>query len=184
MRITGGICRGGRLLSPAGLGLRPTSDKVRQALFNLLRDRVAGSVFLDLFAGVGSVGIEALSREASSVDFVEKSPQHARYIERNLQRHRLSDRGRIFQVDALAFLARPPRRPNGYDLIFLDPPYRSELLKKALRKVASGDIIKPGGWVIVEHHRQQDPTAEVEGFTRVQERRYGETVLSFFAKAQ
>jgi 16S rRNA (guanine966-N2)-methyltransferase len=183
MRIIAGSLKGRTIHAPRGLTVRPTSDKVREALFDILQNRIAGASLLDLFAGVGAVGIEALSRGAAWVTFVEKSRMHCKFLERNLNEHRLSDRSSIYNMDAMTFLAHPPCGPARYDLIFLDPPYRSELLRKALPMIASSDIITTEPLIIVEHHHKQMIEEKAGDLKLLRQRRYGETVLSFLTKA-
>jgi 16S rRNA (guanine(966)-N(2))-methyltransferase RsmD len=182
MRIISGSLKGGTVRAPRGTAVRPTSDKVREALFDILQERIAGASFLDLFAGVGAVGIEALSRGAERVSFVEKKPTPLRFLEENIAALRLSDRASIYRVDVLAFLSRPQGGP--YDIVFADPPYGSDILRKALPRVAASDIITPETWVIVEHHHKLDIEEPTDDFRLFRRRRYGETVLSFFSKAK
>lgn len=184
MRIIAGSLKGGALFAPKGLTLRPTSDKVREALFDILRNSIEGASFLDLFAGVGAVGIEALSRGARCVIFVEKDPRHRQYIKKNLQRYHLMHRARVYNLDALAFLRNPPKDIRRYDLIFLDPPYGSAILKKALPMVASSDMINVCNLVIVEHHHKLTLEEKIADLQFVRKRCYGDTALSFYAKAE
>jgi 16S rRNA (guanine966-N2)-methyltransferase len=183
MRIIAGSLKGRAIHAPRGLTVRPTSDKVREALFDILQNQIVGASLLDLFAGVGAVGIEALSRGAGRATFVEKNRRHYQFLERNLREHHLLDRSSTYNMDALAFLARLPREPLHYDLVFLDPPYRSELLRKALPRIDSSDIIIPETLIIVEHHHKQMIEEIVGDLRLLRRRRYGETALSFFTKA-
>ena len=184
MRIIAGSLKGRAIHAPRGQTVRPTSDKVREALFDILQNRIADATLLDLFAGVGAVGIEALSRGAARVTFVEKSRRHYQFLERNLREHRLLDRSSTYNMDSLAFLARAAREPTHYDIVFLDPPYRSELLRKALPRIASSDIITAETLIIVEHHHKQMIEKIAVDLRLLRQRRYGETALSFFTKAK
>ena len=126
MRVTGGIGRGRRLKVPAGSRVRPTSNKVKQALFNILGDRVEGAAFLDLYAGAGGIGIEALSRGAARVTFVDVSRDSLAIIKQNIEQTGFSARALVAASKAEAFL----RKPSGpYDILFLDPPYAVEMLR-------------------------------------------------------
>ena len=183
VRIIAGSLRGRSIRAPRGLSLRPTSDRVREALSDLLQARIPGAAFLDLFAGAGGVGIEALSRGASRAVFVERSPIAVRYIRENLAEHRLEQKARVFPVDAIAFLSKPPAGEGPFDIVFMDPPYGSGLLRKALPRVAASDMIKADSWIIAEHHHKQGMDEEVGSLRLFRQSRYGETILSFYSKA-
>ena len=165
---------------PAGSGVRPTSDKVKQALFNILGQRVAGSAFLDLYAGAGGIGIEALSRGAESVVFVDASRESLKTIKQNIEQTGFGDRATVIHSGAETFL----RKPSGpYDIVFLDPPYVVEL-GPLLQLVVSAGIMKPDTVVIAEHFKKQ-PSPEGAGtLTLFREARYGDTVLAFYALRQ
>lgn len=182
MRIISGSLKGAALHAPRGLSVRPTSDKVREALFDILQNQIAGASFLDLFAGVGTVGLEALSRGAERAGFVEKDSKSLRFLEENLKTLRLGDRASIYRADVLAFLSRP--RGGPYDIVFADPPYGSDVLKKALPRIAANDIITPETWVIVEHHHKQNFEGKTDDLRLFRQRRYGESVLSFYTQAK
>lgn len=176
MRISGGTGRGRRITAPSGSAVRPTSDKVRQALFNILGDRISGAVFLDLFAGAGAVGIEAISRGAGAVVFVDASRRSAGIIEKNLRRTDLGEEARVVVADAEAFI----RRWSGpYDIIFMDPPY-AEDINDLIERIGDSGLLKPDGLLVYEHFRKR---ASPERFGRLilfREARYGDTVLSFY----
>ncbi len=161
---------------PAGSGVRPTSDKVKQALFNILGQRVAGSVFLDLYAGAGGIGIEALSRGAERVVFVDASRGSVKTVQRNIEQTGFGDRATIIKSDAEAFL----KKPSGpYDIVFLDPPYAMELVP-LLQRLASSGILKPGSVVTAEHFKKQSSPERAGALTLYREARYGDTVLAFY----
>ena len=158
MKISGGKERGRTLRVPAGARVRPTSDKVKQALFNILGDRVAGATFLDLYAGAGGVGIEALSRNADRVIFVDAADNAVRFIQRNLESTGFCERARVIQADAGKFLKK---HQGAYDIIFLDPPYGKELPGRALAALHRTGWIADDAVVIVQHHPKDafDPPA-------------------------
>ncbi|MEW5837956.1 MAG: 16S rRNA (guanine(966)-N(2))-methyltransferase RsmD [Pseudomonadota bacterium] len=142
IRIIGGEHRSRQLKVLERPGLRPTPDRVRETLFNWLAAEIHDARVLDLFAGSGVLGMEALSRGAAHADFVEKDAAAARQLEQNLALLRLQDRARLWRTDALAFLQRPPAQP--YDIVFLDPPYASDLLAEVL------PLITHAGWLARE----------------------------------
>ncbi len=151
IRISGGSTKGRRVHSLSGRGVRPTSARVREAIFNIIGARVTGARVLDLFAGVGSLGLEALSRGASHVDFVEKNARHAGVIHANLERLEFASQGRVIRADCSRFLQTGKHGDMRYDLVFLDPPYGEDLLPAVLPGLYKADIISPAGLVVVEH---------------------------------
>jgi len=177
MRITGGIGRGRRLKVPAGEKVRPTSDKVKQALFNILGDRVPGSSFLDLFAGAGGVGIEALSRGAERVVFVDGDRGSLDAVKYNIEQAGFTDRAQAVLAKAETFLKK---RSGPYDIVFLDPPYSLEMLP-LLQLVAGSGMLEPDALVIAEHFRKQTSPPAAGMLTLEREARYGDTVLAFYS---
>lgn len=176
MRITGGTGRGRRLKVPAGEKVRPTSDKVKQALFNILGDRVEGSAFLDLFAGAGGVGIEALSRGAERVVFVDGDRGSLDAVKHNIEQAGFAGRAEAVLAKAETFLKK---RSGPYDIVFLDPPYTMEMLP-LLQLVAGSGLLKPEAVVIAEHFRKQPSPGTAGALTLDREARYGDTVLAFY----
>lgn len=176
MRITGGTGRGRRLKVPSGPRVRPTSDKVKQALFNIIGHDIEGAAFLDLFAGAGGIGIEALSRGASQVTFVDDSRESLKIIGRNVEQTGFADRAKLVFSRAESFL----KKPSGpYDIIFLDPPYAMELAP-LLELIASSGLLKPGGDVVAEHFKKQPSPPHAGTLMLYREARYGDTVLAFY----
>lgn len=176
MRITGGTGRGRRLKVPAGSGVRPTSDKVKQALFNIIAGRIEGASLLDLFAGAGGIGIEALSRGARTVVFVDDSRESLRIIRSNVEQAGFADRAQIVFSRAESFLNKPS---GPYDIIFLDPPYAMELAP-LLDQIANSGLLKPGGDVVAEHFKKQPSPPHAGTLSLLREARYGDTILSFY----
>ncbi|MCK9420316.1 MAG: 16S rRNA (guanine(966)-N(2))-methyltransferase RsmD [Nitrospirae bacterium] len=176
MRVTGGTERGRRLKAPAGSRVRPTSDKVKQALFNILGERVADALFLDLFAGVGGIGIEALSRGAGRVVFVDASRASLQVLNENLEQTGFKEQSQTVLSKAESFL----KKPSGlYDVVYLDPPYADEM-QPLLELIAGANILKPDSIVIAEHFKKQPSPASAGGLTLYREANYGDTVLAFY----
>ena len=144
MRVITGTCRGRRLLEPAGMEVRPTTDQVKEALFNIIQFDIEGRKVLDLFAGTGQLGIEALSRGAAECVFVDSSRDSVRLVQENLRRCSLT--ARVLQCDALGIL----KFGEKFDLIFLDPPYGTGLDAKAIEEIKEFDILSHGGIMVVE----------------------------------
>lgn len=176
MRVTGGIGRGRRLKVPSGSRVRPTSDKVKQALFNILGDRVADAAFLDLYAGAGGIGIEALSRGAGRVVFVDSSRGSLAVIKQNIEQTGLGERAQVVPAKAEAFLRKSS---ESYDIVFLDPPYAEEM-QPLLELIAGSEIVKPEGVVIAEHFKKQPSPEKAGSLSLYREARYGDTVLAFY----
>lgn len=174
LRITGGTARGRRLAGPGGLRLRPTAERVREAYFNIVAPLVEGAVFLDLFAGTGCVGIEALSRGARAVCFVEKHPAAARLIQENLELAGFT--GRVHRAEVMRWLAAGPVGPC--DLVYIDPPYGRGQALAALAGV--GRVLAPGGLVTAETGRREDVPDRVGNLALTRRECYGDTVLSFY----
>jgi 16S rRNA (guanine966-N2)-methyltransferase len=162
---------------PAGSRVRPTSDKVKQALFNILGERVEDALFLDLFAGAGGIGIEALSRGAARVVFVDVSRASLRVVEQNIAQTGLGERSQTVLSRVESFL----KKPTGglYDIVFLDPPYADEM-QPLLELIAGAGIVKPDSLVIAEHVKKQPSPAGAGGLTLYREAKYGDTVLAFY----
>lgn len=178
MRVTGGTGRGKRLKAPPGLRVRPTSDKVKQALFNILGEKVTDAAFLDLFAGAGGIGIEALSRGAGRVVFVDDSRRSLEVIRENIEQTGLGDRAEVVASRAEAYLRRTKER---FDLLFLDPPYAEEL-KPLLELISGAGVLKPEAIVLAEHFRKQPSPEKAGALTLYREAKYGDTILAFYRR--
>jgi len=146
LRIISGVARGRKLKEPLGDKIRPTSDKVKESIFNIIQFDIEGRRALDLFAGSGQFGIEALSRGAKNVDFVDSSSDSVKLIRENLKICNLSDRASIYARDALRFIESEEK----YDLIFIDPPYDSKLAEVAVSKITEFDKLNINGIMICE----------------------------------
>lgn len=185
MRIIAGTFRSRHLKSLKGLALRPTSDRLRETLFNVLGDLVPGSRFVDLFAGTGAVGIEALSRGAREAIFVEKYPPAVALIKKNLESLEIRQGVRVLAQDvlhALERLAKEPSAPRSpTDLVFLDPPYAEHpQYASVLSFLCDSNLLAEGAVVIAEHLRSLDLPESFGKLERVRVLRQGDAALSFF----
>lgn len=180
MRIISGRTKGHLLRTPRGREVRPTASKVREALFSILADRVHQAVLLDLFAGSGALGIEALSRGATEVVFVERNPEAVRALTENLDRLGFMDRARIFPMDSLKFLKGPDATERAFDVVLVDPPYHAGILRKLLPLLSRGDIMKPSGIMVIEHFHKMIPPDRIGPLAAQRSARYGDTVLTFY----
>ncbi|MCW3489921.1 16S rRNA (guanine(966)-N(2))-methyltransferase RsmD [Dethiobacter alkaliphilus] len=183
MRVIAGCARGRTLKTRKGMDTRPTADRVKESLFNILTPYLAGAEMLDVFAGNGGVGIEALSRGADRCVFVEKNAQCAKIIKDNLILTGLADRGEILPRDALGALSLLQKRDNRFNIIFLDPPYHSPELADVLRKIAQCCLLLPDGLLLVEHHSADFSWHDPEIWNISREKKYGDTTISFLSPA-
>jgi 16S rRNA (guanine(966)-N(2))-methyltransferase RsmD len=177
MRIVAGRFRGRTLKTPSGASVRPTTDRLRETLFNVLAGRVGGAAVLDGFAGTGAVGIEALSRGAANVTFVESDPRAIRLIERNLERCGVSDRYAIIRAGFADAARRSP--PGLFDLVFLDPPYGPDAIVGTLESAAP--LVAPGGLLIFEHARRDAVPSRVASIAKTRDIDSGDSALSFYS---
>ena len=178
MRVIAGSAKGRRLSTPASKRVRPALDQVKEAIFNILFD-VTGARVLDLFAGCGSIGIEALSRGASLAVFVEELGPAVACIRKNLERCGFADRARVMKSTVAQAIPRLRRQGEAFDLVFVDPPYLKNLVHPTLKKVSSAGILSNNGLIIVEHHPKEE-TGEVEGLLLTDTRKYGQIRITFF----
>lgn len=177
MRIIAGSHRGRRLSGPKGTALRPTSDKVREALFSILGAQVIGSRFLDLYAGTGAVGIEALSRGAATVTFVESDPKAVKLLQKNLQACQLLDRAKVCVGQTATFLARKDRWGGPYDILFADPPYAALDELEVLIQAWRPGLLSGEATVMIEQDSRATLPASIDHATLVRRYVYGDTSL-------
>ncbi|SHF30904.1 16S rRNA (guanine(966)-N(2))-methyltransferase RsmD [Desulforamulus putei DSM 12395] len=180
MRIIAGSARGRNLKSPRGMSTRPTADRVREALFNILSPLVPGSRFLDLFSGTGAVAIEALSRGAEKAVLVEKDRNTARIIYHNLRLCGMLDNAEILTMDVGKGIQVLGQRKETFDLIFIDPPYKKGFERPTMEKVLQQELLAAGGILVVESDRADLPPDQVEGLKAYRRERYGDTALTFY----
>jgi len=184
MRVIAGKFKSRRLNAPAGMETRPTSDRLRETLFNVVSPRVAESTWLDLFAGTGAVGIEALSRGARMVYFVEASAKAARVIRQNLGALKVEDGFEIIEREAALALRMLDSQAVSCDFCFLDPPYRKMGdYEQVLGFLSQSQIIRPGSTVIAEHDKHFDPGDMFGALRRQRKLQQGDAVLSFYELA-
>lgn len=186
MRIIGGSAKRRALKSPSiGLGVRPILARIKKSLFDILRPRLEGADFLDLYAGSGAVGIEALSRGVRSATFVDMNPNCLSIIRQNLSKLRLFERSRLVRADISKGLYHVG---GSYDLIFMGPPYHDakwnpyHLTEPTLRAIAHAGLLKPDGLVVGQHHAKE-PLIGTPGWNMTRQESYGDTKLSFFERS-
>ncbi len=178
MRIIGGDNRGRRLACPRGVATRPTSDRVKEAIFSILRDRIQDAVVLDLYAGTGALGLEALSRGAARAVFVERSAQAVQALRKNIQACGFEDRAQAVRASVLPYL-RSARLPDRVDLVFIDPPYGGRDGALTLQALTCHTEHLAGGTIVLEHAAGDEPTAVPEGLAVADARKWGDTAVTF-----
>lgn len=179
MRVITGKARGVVLKTPDGMATRPTADRVKEALFSIIQFDIPTAKVLDLFAGSGQLGIEALSRDAASAVFIDEREDACRLVRENLRRTKLENLGRVIRSDYKSYLRTCREK---FDIIFLDPPYKEEFLENALKTITEIDILQTNGIIVTERPLNKDFSVEFEGFQRSKDYIYGSTVLTFFRK--
>ena len=179
MRVITGKARGVALKTPDGLLTRPTADRVKEALFSIIQFDIPSARVLDLFAGTGQLGIEALSRGAKSVVFVDEREDACKLVRENLKRTRLELDGRVVRSDYLAFLKNTKET---FDIVFLDPPYAEVFLENSLKMITEIDILQSGGIIVAERPLGKDLPWDFPGYTRSKDYKYSKTVLTIYRK--
>ena len=179
MRVITGIARGRRLKEPNGMETRPTADRVKEAIFSSIQFEVEGRKVLDLFGGTGQMGIEALSRGATHCTFVDLQKQAVAIIRENVNSTGFADQSTVIQGDALAFLSRCQEK---FDLIFLDPPYGSGLLEKAMELITTIDIVSENGIIVCENGSNSGWPVVAEPYRMQKEYRYGKIRTALYRR--
>lgn len=179
MRIITGSAKGIKLKAPQGLDTRPTADRVKESLFNILGDIVVDACVLDLFAGTGNLGLEALSRGAKTAVFVDHSNESIEIIKENAQHTKLVEHTEIYKNDVLRTLEQLFQTGRSFDLLFCDPPYRKGFVQAILEKIDNHPVMAPQGIVVIEHSKHEPIEDEWENLQLRRTERYGETLISF-----
>ena len=179
VRVISGSARGLKLNTPGDDRVRPTTDRVKESMFNIVQDWVYDSQVLDLFAGSGALGIEALSRGASQAVCCDNSLDSIKIIKSNIEKARVVDRSQIVSGDYKRCLRDMEAKNQSFDMIFVDPPYYEGLFEEVLDTIRSCKILKKDGIVIVEHDAKK-PIGQVEGLEVYKEKKYGITMLTFY----
>ena len=177
MRVIAGKAKGKQLKTPEGMLTRPTTDRVKEALFSILQFDMPGTRVLDLFGGTGQLGIEALSRDAKEAVFVDAREEACCLIRENLKRTGFF--GKVVRADYLAYLAHCKER---FNIVFLDPPYAEVFLENALKRITEIDILQSGGIIATERPFGKELPWDFPGYERSRDYKYGKTLLTFYRK--
>ncbi len=173
MRIISGQARGLKLISPEGLATRPTTDRVKESMFNIISPYIPADNVLDLFSGSGALGLEALSRGSKQAVFVECDRSAQKILKQNLEKSRLVERAEVFSGDAFTYLSQTNKR---FDVIFLDPPYNQGILTRAVEEIAKKSVLAPGGIIVCEGEVGGEVPPSVD-FKIIKNAKYGKTMV-------
>lgn len=179
MRVISGKARGTSLKTPDGQTTRPTADRVKEAMFSIIQFDIPGAKVLDLFAGTGQLGIEALSRGAAKAVFVDQDKNANHLIRENLKKTKLEEGVTLIQCDYQQYLRRCGEK---FNIVFLDPPYAEEFLENSLKIITEIDILQSGGIIVCERPLDKELSLEFSGFSRSRDYKYGNTLLTIYRK--
>lgn len=180
MRVITGTARGVQLKTPEGMLTRPTTDRVKEALFSIIHFEIPGASVLDLFGGTGQLGIEALSRGAQNAVFVDAREDACKLIRENLKRTKLEQNGRVERSDYLDYLNCCREK---FNIILLDPPYAEVFLENALKRITEIDILQSNGIIVTERPLGKELPWEFDGYVRSKDYKYGKTLITIYRKA-
>ena len=180
MRIIAGTAKGMRLKAPKGMNTRPTTDRVKESVFGILANDLIDAEVLDLFAGTGNLGLEALSRGAATAVFIDKQAQSIKVMMENAILTNLAGNAVICREDVMQALRRFQNNGKSFDLVFCDPPYNLGLMPKVLQFLDESRILRDGGILVMEHSRHEKLPAELKRIVAYRSESYGETDVSFF----
>ena len=179
MRVITGKARGIVLKTPSGMATRPTADRVKEAIFNIIQFDIPTASVLDLFGGTGQLGIEALSRGANRAVFIDEREDACKLIKENLKRTKLEAYGRVIRSDYMPYLKSCKDK---FDIILLDPPYAEVYLENSLKMITEIDILQAGGIIVTERPLGKDLPWEFPGFERSRDYKYGKTLITIYRK--
>ena len=179
MRVIAGKAKGIQLNTPEGMLTRPTTDRVKEALFSIIQFELPGARVLDLFGGTGQLGIEALSRGAESAVFVDSRREACQLIRSNLKKTHFESQSTVVQSDYLDYLNRCR---ESFQIILLDPPYAEVFLENAIKKITEIDILQSGGIIVAERPLEKELPWEFDGYTRSRDYKYGKILLTLYRK--
>lgn len=179
MRVIAGTAKGVQLKTPDGMLTRPTTDRVKEALFSIIQFELPGAKVLDLFGGTGQLGIEAVSRGAKSAVEIDSREDACRLIRENVKRTKMDSSIRVIRSDYKKYLQTAKEQ---FDIIFLDPPYAEVFLEESMNIISKIDILRPGGIIVAERPLGKDLPFENPGFTRSKDYKYGKILLAVFRK--
>lgn len=184
MRIISGNMRGLRLKSPKGNDTRPTADRVKESLFNILGYIESNSIVLDLFSGSGNIGLEFLSRGAKKVYFIENDKNSVSILKENIKKCRVEESTEVYRNDVIKSIEIFDKKRLKFDYIFLDPPYNKGLAEKTLERISNSNLLNDRSIIIIEHEVELEFADEYYGIEKIDRRNYGSTAITFFRKLE
>jgi 16S rRNA (guanine(966)-N(2))-methyltransferase RsmD len=186
MRIITGTAKGRRIEAPEGLNTRPTSDRVKESLFNILTNlrSLNGTIILDLYAGSGNLGLECLSRGSHYCTFIEKDKKTFKILRENIETLKLINESESYNEDAFIALNILSKRGKKYDLIFLDPPYSKGLVETSIEKILGFDLLCSNGIIICEYDEHDNIPEQISNLKVFRTEKYGRTMISFWTKEE
>jgi 16S rRNA (guanine966-N2)-methyltransferase len=182
MRIITGIAKGRKILAPEGMDTRPTSDRVKESVFNIISKKVYGARVLDLFSGTGNLGLESLSRGADWCTFIEKNKNTHKILIENINNLGFKDKSQVYNNDAFEVIEMIGKNTTKYDIIFLDPPYSKGLIEKAILKIDEINLINSDGIIMSEYDENDVIPEAINNFKIYRTEKYGRTKISFWNK--
>jgi 16S rRNA (guanine966-N2)-methyltransferase len=180
MRIITGIAKGRKILAPEGIDTRPTSDRVKESVFNRISKKIYGARVLDMFSGTGNLGLESLSRGAQTCTFIEKNKNTHRILVENITSLGSKENSEVYNNDAFDILEKIGRNAAKYDIIFLDPPYSKGLVEKAILKINEIDLLDDGGIIMSEYDENDVIPESLNNIKIYRTEKYGRTKISFW----
>ena len=180
MRVISGCAKGHKLVAPQGMNTRPTTDRIKETLFNIISADVYGSKVLDVFCGSGAIGIEALSRNASVAYFVDNETEAVNALEQNLAHTKLKEKAIVLKLDAIDAIKRLGAKEEKFDIVFLDPPYTAGLYVPVLEAILMAGILSKTGIIIAEQNAK-DASPLITGIKLTKEKKFGITKMSFWS---
>ncbi|MDR1773700.1 MAG: 16S rRNA (guanine(966)-N(2))-methyltransferase RsmD [Clostridioides sp.] len=182
MRIISGKVRGLKLETPKNDDIRPTTDRIKESVFNIINSYILDSEVLDLFSGSGSLGLECISRGAKKCVFVDSNKESINLLKKNIRKTRFEENSEVFNLDFRDALGQFGTKNKKFDLIFLDPPYHEGLFEEALQKIQKNNLIKEDSLIIVEHDTEDKLPDKIDKLSKKDERKYGKTTITFYEK--
>ncbi|WP_303860097.1 16S rRNA (guanine(966)-N(2))-methyltransferase RsmD [Alkalibaculum bacchi] len=180
MRVITGTAKGKKLLAPNDERVRPTTDRIKETLFNIINPYVRDAVIIDCFAGTGGIGIEALSRGARQAYFIDNHGESIKLIRRNLEIARLGEKGIVLPVDASSALTSLVNKNVKADIIFMDPPYHLNIISRLVEIISENNLLAEDGIIIAEHDNRMELKEQIGQFIKVDQRVYGTTIMSYY----
>lgn len=180
MRIIAGRARGRKLLSPEGMGTRPTLDRIKESIFNIIQNRTMGAVVLDQFSGTGSLGLEAASRGAKECHLIDKGDVTFGYLKKNIENLKFEDVCKCYKGDSYKILEGFGKEGKKFDIIFIDPPYAKDMIPPAVEIITKYSILQPDGIIVTKIDSEEEIYEGNDKFQLTDKRKYGNTTVCFY----